>query len=51
MTLTLTPSLSIGFRRAATRAKRVFSTHTRRLSIWSLNMVWLEVMVFRYHSK
>lgn len=51
MTLTLTPSLTIGFRRAANKATRLFRTHTRRLSIWSLSLVWLEVLVFKYHSK
>lgn len=51
MTLTLTPSLTIGFRRAAHRAMRLFRTQTRRLSIWSLNLGWLEVLVFKYHTK
>ncbi|MEW5788934.1 MAG: hypothetical protein AB1899_13890 [Pseudomonadota bacterium] len=51
MTLTLTPSLTIRFRRAADNAARVIRTQTRRLSITSLSFLNMEVMVFKYHVK
>lgn len=51
MTLTLTPSLTIRFRRVANSAWHLIRTHTRRLSIVSLSFLKMEVLVFRYHEK
>lgn len=51
MTLTLTPNLTIRFRYAADTAWRMLRTHTRRLSIFSLSFLKLEVLVFQYHAK
>jgi hypothetical protein len=51
MTLTLTPSLTIRFRYAADSAWRLIRTHTRRLSIFSLSFMKMEVLVFKYHGE
>ena len=51
MTLTLTPSLTIRFRRAADSTWHMIRTHTRRLSIFSLSFLKMEVLVFKYHGK
>lgn len=51
MTLTLTPSLTIRFRRAADSAWHVIRAHTQRMSIVSLSFLRLEVLVFKYRGK
>lgn len=51
MTFTLTPSLTIRFRRAADHVWRSFETHSRRLSIRCWTLYWMEVLVFRYRTK